>query len=138
MYRILFLELKTIAQAEKYIVEKYIAKYKEDGFGLYLVKLKEDEVPIGICGLVKRNTLPDVDVGFAFLPQFIGLGYGFESASAVVKFARNKLGLKKLLGITVPHNHNSIKLLERLGFKFEKKFRMPGDQEELMLFENDV
>jgi RimJ/RimL family protein N-acetyltransferase len=130
--------VRTLDDARDYILERVIFSYQRFGFGLYLTLLKEIEVPIGICGLVKRDALKDADVGFAFLPQYWLKGYAFESASAVLDYARNTLGLKRILGITTPDNKGSIHVLEKIGLKFEQMVKLPGDDTELKLFASEA
>jgi ribosomal-protein-alanine N-acetyltransferase len=98
----------------------------------------KNQTPIGICGFVKRDTLPDADIGFAFLPQFEKKGYAFESASAMMKFGREVLSLKRVLAITSTDNESSGRLLEKLGFKFEGLIVQPHDAEELKLFSSET
>ena len=105
------------------------------GFGLYAVNLKATGQPIGICGLLRRDTLDDADIGFAFLPEYTGKGYAAESAEAILKNAQDILGMKRILAITSPDNFKSIKLLEKLGFEFVKKTRLSADADEVSLFE---
>ncbi len=100
--------------------------------------MKETGTPIGICGFVKRDSLPDADIGFAFLPQFCGKGYALESAKAVMKYGRDVLNLKRVLAITSQDNESSGRLLEKIGFKFESLIKMPHDSEELKLFSSDA
>ncbi len=126
--------IRTVAQAEAYLQNGPIASYAENGFGLYLVQRKEDAVPLGMCGLLKRPSLPHADIGFAFLPQFTGQGYGFEAATAVLHHARHDLNLPAVLAIVVPNNHRSIKLLQKLGLRFQKMVSLAEDQPEVMLF----
>jgi len=126
--------VNSLDDARKFISEKYISSYKNNGFGLYAVILKDGNMPIGMCGLIKRDTLEDIDIGFAFLPDYISKGYGYESASAVLKFAKEKLKISRIVAITIKINLNSVNLLKKLGMKFEKSFFMDGDTEELMLF----
>ena len=130
--------VRTLEDARKYILKGAVASYERFGYGLYLTLIKESEIPIGICGLVKRDSLKDTDIGFAFLPQFWSKGYAFESASAVLAYARNTLGLKRILGITTPDNHGSIRVLEKLGLKFEQMVKLPRDDVELKLFASDI
>ncbi len=130
--------VRTLDDARDYILERVIFSYQRFGFGLYLTLLKESEVPIGICGLVKRDALKDADIGFAFLPQYWLKGYAFESASAVLGYARNTLGLKRILGITTPDNKGSIHVLEKIGLEFEKMVKLPGDDVELKLFASET
>ena len=126
--------IKTMDDARNYILQKIMKSYEQFGFGLWLTKLKTGETPIGICGLIKRDTLEDVDIGFAFLPEHTGKGYAFEAASATMNYAMNELKLIRILAITTEVNTKSIRLLEKIGLRFEKKMRMAGDPEELMLF----
>lgn len=129
-------DVKTLEDAKEYIANRFLPSYEQFGFGLYLTILKKDDTPIGICGLVNREGLEDVDLGFAMLPQFTKKGYAFEAASAVMVYAKNTLGLKRIVAITTAKNYNSIKLLERLGLKFEKTVTIPNDPDEMMLFGN--
>ena len=129
--------VKNIDDAENYIRNGAMKSYNDNDFGLYLVKLKDTYIPIGICGLIKRQGLEQVDIGFAFLPQYEGQGYGFESASAVMKYAREVLGLAVVVAITVKDNQSSIKLLNKIGFSFKEIITLPGDTEALMLFESE-
>jgi len=108
------------------------------GFGLNLVELKGSGIPIGICGLLKRDTLPDVDIGFAFLPEFWSKGYAVESAAAVMDHGRKVLGIGRVLAITAPDNVGSIKVLEKIGFSFEGMTRLSEDAPEIRLFACDI
>jgi RimJ/RimL family protein N-acetyltransferase len=130
--------VRTVEDAREYIAKGPAASYERFGFGLYLTELKEGGGPVGICGLVKRESLEDVDVGFAFLPKFWGRGYAYESASAVLKYAQSALGLKRVVAVTATDNHASIRLLEKLGLRFEKMVRLSGDDEEIKLFARDL
>jgi len=126
--------VRILDEARKYILNGQVASYEKFGFGLFLTELKDTGVPIGTCGLVKRETLDDVDVGFAFLPEFWKQGYAFESASAVMTWARNTLGLKRIVAITDPDNDASMKLLEKLGLRFERMIKLSEDAPEVKLF----
>jgi len=108
--------------------------YQRLGFGMYLTELKEGGAPIGICGLVKRASLKDVDIGFAFFPQFWGKGYAYESASAVLAFGRSVLGLRRIVAVTTHDNHDSIRVLEKLGLRFERMVRLSEDDVQICLF----
>jgi len=174
--------VRNLEESREFIESRFTKGYAENGFGLYLVELKnefctladarvsasEDEFrtladawvsafddervsqseiqnpkskirnqAIGICGFVKRDTLPDADIGFAFLPQFEKRGFAFESADAMMKYGREKLNLRKVLAITTQNNESSIKLLEKLGFKLERLIKMPHDDQELNLFSSE-
>lgn len=126
--------VRTDADAVRYIQNGPIASYERFGFGLYRVELKGSGIPIGICGLLKRESLPDVDVGFAFLPEFWSQGYAVESASAVIQHGRTVLGLSRIVAITAPDNYGSIKVLEKIGLKFERMMRLSEGEPEVKLF----
>jgi len=125
--------IKTLEQAEAYIRKGPVASYAKNGFGLYLVVLKVATVPLGICGLVKRDSLKDIDLGFALRPQYWSNGYAREAAEATMGEAK-ALKLKRVVAITSPGNHASIRLLEKLGFKFEEQLKLPGDDKDVKLF----
>ena len=126
--------VKTLQDALRYIENGPVAMYKRAGFGLYMVELKENSAPIGICGLIKRETLKEVDLGFAFLPRFWRKGYAFESAAAVMSYGKTVLGLRRIVAILSRDNHRSSKLLEKLGFCFEGTVKLQPDDEELKLY----
>lgn len=126
--------VRTLEDARAYILKGPVASYAQHGFGLDLVERKADGVPIGMCGLIKRDTLDDIDVGFAFLPQYCAQGYGYEAAAATLAHGRKTFGLKRIVAITAPDNTGSIRLLEKLGFRFEKMIRFAPDQPESKLF----
>lgn len=130
--------VRTVSEARDYIESRFRESYKQFGFGMYAVELKETGTPVGICGFVKRDSLPDADIGFAFLPQFERKGYALESADTVMKYGREKLNLERVLAITSQDNENSGRLLEKLGFKFERLIKLPHDAEELKLFSSDA
>ena len=130
--------IATIEDAVNYIETKLQKGYRESGFGFYLVELKATGVKTGMCGLVKREGLDDVDIGFALLPQYENKGYAYESSMAVIQYAKNKLKINKLAAITMPSNLTSVKLLEKLGMKFDKKISLPGDPEELFLYKMEL
>lgn len=130
--------VRSIIDAREYILQGPIASYNQFGFGLYLTEMKNSGVPIGICGLLKRGCLPDVDIGFAFLPQFWSQGYAFEAASAVMAYARGVLGLERIVAIVSPDNDRSIKVLSKLGLRFERIDRWPEDGSEIKLYASDI
>jgi len=126
--------VRTIEAAREYVSKNLAPMYERHGFGLYLTELKDGGVPVGICGLIKRDSLEDVDIGFAFLPQFRGMGYGYESASAVMSYGRSAFGLRRIVAITSPDNDGSARLLEKLGFTYERMVRLSDDAAEVCLF----
>ena len=127
-------EVRNNVDAVRYIQTGPVASYERFGFGLYLVELRETKVPIGMCGLLKRDSLPDIDIGFAFLPDYWSRGYAFESAAAVLSYGRKVLGLERIVAITSLDNDASIKLLEKLGLKFERLIKLSPDDSEVRLF----
>ncbi|EMY4796446.1 GNAT family N-acetyltransferase [Bacillus pacificus] len=128
--------VRTLEDATNYIVNGPIDMYNKLGFGLYLVERKEDLTPLGMCGLIKRDSLEDVDIGFAFLEEFRSKGYGYESASAVIDYGVQNLGLKRIVAITTIDNIHSGKLLEKVGLQFEEIISDSG--EDLKLFGYNV
>ena len=130
--------VRTLDEAHDYILNRLVASYKNFGFGMYLVILKETGTPAGLCGLVKRNGLDDVDIGYAFLPQYWSKGYATESALAVKEHAKNAIGLKRIVGITDPDNQGSTRVLEKIGLRFEKMVRLSEDDIELQLYAIDL
>jgi RimJ/RimL family protein N-acetyltransferase len=126
--------VRTLEDARGYIAGGFVAMYARHGFGLYLTELKDGSVPIGICGLIQRDGLADVDIGFAFLPAYRGHGYALEAASATMEYGMKTLGLRRIVAITTHDNRTSIQLLRRLGMRFEGTVRLPGGAEELSLF----
>lgn len=129
-------DLHTREDARHYITDKLMQGYKDSGFGFWAVVLKETNTPIGMCGLVKRPGLDDVDIGFAFMPEYEGKGYGYESAKATLDFALKKLKLPRIVAIVTKDNSRSIALLEKIGLQFERKVVLPDDDEELLLYSN--
>lgn len=122
--------------ARNYIANGPMRMIAQHGFGLYLVTSKEG-VPMGMCGLIRRKGLEDVDIGFAFLPAFWGQGYAFEAASGVMEHARS-LGLRKLVAIASFENVRSAKLLGKLGMKFIGPTRLPTEDHDVALFTRDL
>ncbi|EOP73503.1 GNAT family N-acetyltransferase [Bacillus pseudomycoides] len=129
--------VRTIEDAKTYILNGPLRMYEQFGFCLFLVEQKEDHVPLGICGLVKRDSLEDVDIGFAFLPKYWAKGYAYEAASAVMTYGKDKFGLNRIVGITTQDNRASAKLLKKIGLQFERLIQLANDSEELSLFAFD-
>lgn len=130
--------VRSIEAAKLYIKNGPVTSYARHGFGLYLVELKETGQAIGMCGLIKRDTLDDVDIGYAFLPKFWSRGYAVEAALAVKQYARDVAGLPRIVAITDPQNAGSIRVLEKIGMKFEKMVKLSEDDIELKLFAVDL
>ena len=126
--------VRTLEDARNYVVNGPMASYEQFGFGLYATELKETRVPIGICGILKRETLPDPDIGFAFLSAYRNHGYAFEAAAATMKYARETLGLEQILAITSPDNEASAKLLGKIGLRFDRLTKLSAEADEVRLF----
>ena len=126
--------VRTLDDARNYILNGPVASYEQFGFGLYATDLKETRVPIGICGILKRDTLPHPDIGFAFLPAYWNKGYAYEASAAVLEHARKNLGMDRLLAITKPDNEASVKLLVKLGLRFDRLIKLSKDADEVKLF----
>lgn len=130
--------VRTIDDARSYILKGPIEMYARLGFGLYLVELKDGSIPIGLCGLLKREFLDDADIGFAFLQQQWKKGYAYEAAFAMTAYAAGTLKMKRLAAITSLDNDRSIILLEKLGFKFERIMNYPGTEDNVRLFAREL
>lgn len=117
--------IRSVADARKYIEDGPREMYARLGVGLYMVELREGGAALGICGLVQRDWLEDVDLGFAFLPQFRGKGYAYEAAAATLDFGRSTLHLRRIAAIVAPENRDSMRLLEKLGFRLERMATPP-------------
>ena len=126
--------IHTDIDAQAYIENGPLKSYAQNGFGLYRVSIKEDNIPIGICGLIKRAELEDVDIGYAFLKEFRGKGYALEATLAVLNYGHQEIGLHRIVAITTPDNEDSIRLLENAGLSFEKTIRLKDDTDENKLF----
>lgn len=126
--------VRNLEDARQYVLNGPVASYERNGFGLYLVELRESHTPIGMCGLIKREELPEPDIGFAFLPDFWNRGFAFEAAAAVLRDAGERLKLQRILAITSLDNEASIGLLQRLGFRFERDTKLSHDREQVKLF----
>ena len=124
----------TLDDADAYIRKGPMRMYADRGFGLCLVERNDDGTPMGMCGLIKRDTLADVDLGLAFLQRFWGAGYALEAAAATVAFARDALRLRRIVAITTRDNRRSSQLLRKLGFAFEDHVKPDVDGDELELY----
>jgi RimJ/RimL family protein N-acetyltransferase len=126
--------VRTLEDARAYLTKGTLAMYEREGFGMLAVTLKDSAELVGTCGLIKRDGLEDIDIGFAFLPQYRGQGFALESAEAVLDHGINVLGLKRIVAIVSRANHRSIRILEKIGLRFERMVRLPGDGDEIELY----
>jgi [ribosomal protein S5]-alanine N-acetyltransferase len=130
--------VKTEEDAKLYLQNGPLLSYEINGFGLYLVELLETGDPIGMCGILKRGSLENPDLGFAFLPEFMGKGYAYEAAKAVVNYGREQLRIETLLAITMSENATSIKLLGKVGMKYHGMVKSPYSKDNLNLYKIDL
>jgi RimJ/RimL family protein N-acetyltransferase len=126
--------VKSIEQACTYLKNGPIKSYTDNGFGLCMVERKADGKGIGMCGIIKRDTLENPDIGFAFLPEYTGKGYAFEIAKATLEYAKDILKISRVFAITVKGNTNSIRLLEKIGLNYLKIIKSQDGKEELILY----
>jgi RimJ/RimL family protein N-acetyltransferase len=126
--------IRTVEAAKQYIEEGPMAMYREHGVGLYLIELKENGYPIGLCGLLHRDFLKDVDLGFAILSEYWGNGYAFEAAQATLTYGVNVLGYRRIVGFTSLDNEKSANLLQKLGMKDEGTIKYASTAEDVRLF----
>ena len=124
----------SIRHAEEYIRTRFLKSYDENGFGFYVIALKDSGQLIGTAGLVNREGLEHVDIGYGMLPEYRGKGYAFEATKAVYDYGYSELGLNKIIAIVNPDNQGSINLLKKLGLRFEKMIRLPDEDKEIELF----
>ena len=127
-------QVRSIEDAHRYLREGPMAMYEKHGFGLWRVARNSDGAAVGMCGLLKRENLPDVDIGYAFLPEYWGLGYAFEAAEATLRHGAQKFGLERVIAVVSQHNDASIRLLEKLGMGYERLFAMRPDEPEVRLY----
>ncbi len=120
--------------ASNYIANNIINSYNINGFGLFLVNLKKDNQPAGICGIVKREGLTIPDLGFAMLPNYEGKGFATEASKAVISYAEKNLGISTLAGITKQENIASIRVLEKVGMQFQEMIQLPQNPDLFCLY----
>jgi RimJ/RimL family protein N-acetyltransferase len=129
--------IRTMDAAQKYIEDGPMTMYKEHGIGLYAVEMKESANPIGVCGLIQRDFLKDVDLGFGYLSKYGGNGYAYEAAQATLKYGVEELGYRRIVGFTSLDNEKSANLLQKLGMKGEGNIRYSSSAEYVKLFAID-
>ena len=130
--------VRTLDDARRYVRDGPQASYDRHGFGLWLVVLRADDAPIGICGLLKRDALDDVDVGFALLPRYWSRGYAHEAAAASIAYGQAAFGLTRVAAVVQPHNAASIRVLEKLGMTYERTTKLSDDGHDVMLYARDL
>ena len=126
--------VRTIAAAQAYIHNGPVESYAKNGFGLFAVELKETGIPIGMCGLIRRDVLPDVDIGYALLERYWNKGYAHEAAAAVLNYGYETIKLKRIVAITALDNDPSAKVLGKIGLRFDSIIEVPGYDGKSKLF----
>lgn len=126
--------INSISDAENFITSKFLQSYKDNGYGYYIIKLKDTNQSIGICGLVNREALHIIDIGFALLPKFRKNNYAFEASKALYDYSQNILKIEEITAIVDPKNKKSISLLKKLGLDYKKMIQLDDDPIECMLF----
>jgi RimJ/RimL family protein N-acetyltransferase len=130
--------VRDVEGARRYVMGGAVSSHEKYGYGMDLVEIRSTGEAAGLCGLVRRDYLEDPDIGYAFLPQFTGLGYASESAAAVLAHARDALGLPRVLAIVSPDNERSIRVLEKIGLRYERMITPPGEDQAIRLFTSDA
>jgi RimJ/RimL family protein N-acetyltransferase len=126
--------VRSVEDAHRYLREGPFAMYERYGFGLWRVARRTDDEPIGMCGLLKREMLADFDLGYAYLPEHWGQGHAFEAAQATLRDAAARFGLRRAIGVVSPGNIASIRLLEKLGMRFEGVFPLQPQEPEVRVY----
>ncbi len=126
--------VRTLEDAENYIKEKFFTSYDKYGYGFYVIKLKSTKESIGTVGLIDRDGIDGVEIGYGMLPAFRKKGYALEAAQAIFDHARNTFHINKIVAIVNPNNKASIQLLEKLGLTYEKMVRLPEETKDIQYF----
>lgn len=127
--------INNLNDAKKYIELSAITLYQQFGFGLFLVSTKDNDTPLGLCGLMQRDNLDHADLGYAFLPEFWGKGFAFEAVESVLDYAKNTHQLSQVLALTKASNASSIKLLHKAKFTFDRELKLMDDKENLQIYQ---
>jgi RimJ/RimL family protein N-acetyltransferase len=129
--------VRTLDDARRYLREGPLTSQQRHGFALWAVRRRDastDAAPIGMCGLIRREGLDDVDIGYAFMPAARGQGLAREAAAAVLRHGFEHLGLQRIVAITSPDNAPSVRVLESIGMRYERRLRLPGRDDESLLY----
>ena len=129
--------MKSVEEAKAYIKDRMTPQLEKLGYGNYTLIRKLDNTKIGTYGLYDREGLEGIDIGFALLPAYENMGFGFESASKLKDVGINVFNIKLISAITTKENIASQKLIEKLGLKFIKIVKIPNDEEELLLYSRE-
>jgi ribosomal-protein-alanine N-acetyltransferase len=126
--------VRNVDDAQRFLRDGPLAMYARHGFGLWHVSRRSDGAGLGLCGLLKRDTLADVDIGYAYFPAFWGQGYAFEAVSATLDHATRAFRLRRVVAVVSPGNTGSIRVLEKAGMRFERMHAMDPGEPEVCLY----
>lgn len=130
--------IRTIDDARQAMQEGPLKLYSDYGYGPYRLALREDDTPVGICGLFRRDGFDEPDIGFSTLPGHTAMGYGYEAACTVVEYAQEELEIPCLTAIVSPENAASIGLIRKLGFSFERMYSWPDDARDVAIYRRQL
>ncbi len=130
--------ISSLKDAENFITDRLVPHYRKNGFGFYAMLSKAHNKVIGMVGLIKRDGLEYVDLGFAVLPKFTKNGFAYEGSLSCMEFAKHALKLDKLAAIANTDNQASIQLLSKLGFTYVKQLTLPNETTLLNYYEIDL
>ena len=126
--------VRTLDESRHYIESNIRASYRQHGMGLWVVEDRNSLAVLGLCGLLKRDTLEHPDVGYAFLPGAFGCGFATEAAAACLQYGRSTLGLASICAIVSAHNKASIRVLEKIGLRYQREIPGTAPGQMLQLF----
>lgn len=129
-------QVRTLAQATQYLLDGPVASYRQHGFGMWLIRRKADQQPVGLCGLIQRDFLTLPDLGYAVFAAYSGQGYTSEAAAAVLQYARDQLQLSQLCAIVAPDNQASLRILHKCGFVLQRELQLPDNQKRVLYLEH--
>lgn len=131
-------QIRSQADAVKYIEEKILAMHQQHGVCLLLVERLDSQEKLGVCGLIKRPELAAYDIGYGFLPSTYGQGFGYEAGQAVINYAKQRSNIDELVAITTSDNVGSRALLTKLGFTYVKVQEPISDTVDLLLYQMNL
>ena len=129
--------VRTPEDAQRYLIEGPLGMYARYGFGLWHVARREDGKSVGMCGLLKRDALPDFDLGYAYFPAFWGQGLALEAAESTLRHVHRQYGVRRVLAVVSPGNQGSIRVLEKAGMRFDRMLALNPEEPEVRLYERD-
>ncbi|MFT6051416.1 MAG: ribosomal-protein-alanine N-acetyltransferase [Halioglobus sp.] len=126
--------VRSLEDAKSYIVDRLLPHYQEHGYGMTAVRRRDNGETIGMCGLVNRDSLNYIDIGYAFLPSARGEGFALEACQAVMEMGKKEVGLNELAAIISPQNKASQALAVKLGMVLDCMVRLEPGEDEICLY----